>query len=121
MGSKQRTVEPVEQARAAVDAASDHQAADIILLDVRSVTPFADYFVICNGASERQIKAIGDAVEETLRPAVEAPPRREGTPDSGWYLLDYGYLIVHIFSPEQRDYYRLERLWDRAQTLLTLQ
>lgn len=114
-------MEPVDAARRAVNAAADHQAAEIILLDIREVTPFADFFVICTGNSERQIKAIGDAVEDELRPNVARPPRREGTPDSGWYLLDYGYLIVHIFSAELREFYRLERLWERGRTLLTLQ
>lgn len=115
------SLDSIEFARTAALAAEEHQASSIILLDIREMTPFADFFVICNGTSERQIKAIGDAVEESLRPRVDKPPRREGTPRSGWYLLDYGDLIVHIFSPEQRDYYRLERLWERGKTLLTLQ
>ena len=68
-----------------------------MVIDLRGISTFTDFFVICSGSSERQIKAIGDAVEESLRPDVERPPRREGTPRSGWYLLDYGYLIVHIF------------------------
>lgn len=114
-------MELIEVARLAALAAAEHQATDIILLDIREVTPFADFFVICNGTSERQIKAIGDAVEDSLREHVAKPPRREGTPRSGWYLLDYGYLIVHVFSPEQREFYRIERLWDRGKTLLTLQ
>ncbi|HEX2172118.1 MAG TPA: ribosome silencing factor [Dehalococcoidia bacterium] len=111
----------IELARSAALTAEEHQATGIILLDIRELTPFADFFVICNGTSERQIRAIGDAVEEALRPHVDKPPRREGTAGSGWYLLDYGDVIVHIFSPEQRDFYRLERLWERGKTLLTLQ
>lgn len=121
VAGREPCLDSIERARNAALAAEDHQASSIILLDIRELTPFADFFVICNGTSDRQIKAIGDAIEESLRPHVEKPPRREGTPRSGWYLLDYGDLIVHIFSPEQRDFYRIERLWERGKTLLTLQ
>lgn len=99
-----------------VDIVSDKQAVDILLLDCREVCSFADYFVICSGESRRQIKAIVDAVSETLKGDDILPSHEEGTADSGWILLDYGSVIVHIFSPEEREYYQLEKLWEKAPT-----
>jgi ribosome-associated protein len=84
------------------------------MLDMRQVTLLADYFVLCDGASNRQIKAISDELLEKLK---DAGPQRavvEGTPESGWMLIDLGAVIVHIFSPEQRAYYQLEELWQDA-------
>jgi ribosome-associated protein len=104
-----------------VDAASDKKAQDIILLDVRKVSSLADYFVICSANVDRQIRAVAEAVEEALD-AVNVPPyKREGTPADGWVLLDYGDVIMHIFSTEQRDFYRLEQLWEQAQVVVRVQ
>lgn len=106
----------MDLARQVVDIASDKQASDIVLLDTRDVCSFADYFVICTGESTRQIKAIADAITDTLKKAHIHPLHEEGTPDSGWILLDYGSLIVHVFGSFQRDYYRLDQLWEKAAT-----
>jgi len=103
------------------DAASDKKAQDIVLLDVRRISSLADYFVICSAAADRQIRAIAEAVEEALD-AVDVPPyKREGSPDDGWVLLDYGDVIMHIMAAEQRAYYRLEQLWEQAQIVVRLQ
>ena len=103
-----------------VDAASDKQATDILLLDTRGVCSFADYFVICSGDSDRQIEAIYDEVEHTLKKEGILPHHREGTVDSGWLLLDFGDIIVHIFGPFEREYYQLDKLWSQATPVVRL-
>jgi ribosome-associated protein len=108
-------------ARNVVDAAADKKASDVTLLEIGKVTTLADYFVICTGTSERQINAIARAVEDTMSESGVHVLHREGTPPDGWVLLDYGQVIVHIFSPEQRSYYDLERRWREAPTLLRIQ
>lgn len=84
------------------------------MLDIRQVTSFADYFVICSAESDRQINAICDEIDEVLGEEGIAVYRREGTADSGWVLLDYGSVIVHVFDQTTREYYNLEQLWSRA-------
>ena len=113
--------DPAQLARAAVDAAYDKKASDIILLDIRSVTTIADYFVICNGNNSRQIRAIADAIDEQLSKQGAQLLHKEGDADTGWVLLDFGDIIVHIFGPKEREYYRLERLWNEAKTVAYLQ
>jgi ribosome-associated protein len=108
-------------ARRVVDAASDKQAGNIILLDVRELAGFTDYFVICSGESERQLRTIQDEVWESLKRANVTPHHQEGALDSGWLLLDYGDVIVHIFSTAERERYRLEDLWRDARTVLMVQ
>ena len=108
-------------ARQAVEAAADKQAIDIVLLDTREVCSFADYFVICSGDSERQLTTIYDEVGHRLKQVGVLPDHREGTIDSGWLLLDFGAVIVHIFAPFERDYYQLDELWREAKPLLRIQ
>jgi len=108
-------------AKAAVDAASDKKASDIILLDIRDVTTIADYFVICSGNNSRQIQAIADAVAEELGKQGANLLHREGVAETGWVLLDFGDVIVHIFGAKEREYYRLERLWNEAKAVVYLQ
>jgi ribosome-associated protein len=86
------------------------------LLDTQEVCSFADYFVICTGESKRQIKAIVDAVTESLKKEGVRPLHEEGTADSGWILLDYGTVILHVFASFERDYYQLDKLWEKACT-----
>ena len=114
-------LEALEVARKAVEAASDKQASDIVLLDTQRVCSFADYFVICSGESARQIKTIYDEVEHVLRKEGISPHHREGTVDSGWLLLDFGDVIVHIFAPLERGYYQLDELWGEATPVVTIQ
>ena len=104
-----------------MEAASNKQAMDIVLLDTRQVCGFADYFVICSGDSERQIKTIYEEVGHTLKKEGILPHHREGTVDSGWLLLDFGDVIVHIFAPPDRDYYGLDELWSQANLVVRLQ
>jgi len=104
-----------------VEAASDKQAGDIVLLDARKVCSFADYFVICSGESERQLRAIYDEIEHTLKREEVLPHHHEGTVNSGWLLLDYGNIIVHIFAALEREYYQLDKLWSKANPVLRIQ
>lgn len=114
-------LDPGQLARAAADIASDKKASDVILLDIRDVTTFADYFVICSGNNPRQIQAIADAIDEQLGEQGAKVLHREGDSETGWMLLDFGDVIVHIFGPKEREYYRLERLWSGAKTVVYLQ
>ncbi|MFC1957948.1 ribosome silencing factor [Chloroflexota bacterium] len=114
-------MEGLEVARRVVEAVSDKQASDIVLLDARGACSFADYFVICSGESERQIKAIYEEVEHILKKEGVLPHHREGTLDSGWFLLDFGDVIVHIFAPFEREYYRLDALWGEAIPVVRIQ
>jgi ribosome-associated protein len=114
-------LDPGQLARAAVDIASDKKASDVILLDIREVTTFADYFVICSGSNRRQIQAIADAIDEQLGEQGAKALHREGVAEAGWILLDFGDVIVHIFGPKEREYYRLESLWSEAKTIVYLQ
>ena len=104
-----------------VEAASDKQASNIVLLDTSAVSDFADYFVICSGDATRQIKAIRDEVEHVLKREGILPHHHEGTLDSGWLLLDYGDVIVHIFATPEREFYQLDKLWSQASTLVRIQ
>lgn len=109
-------LEGLELAHRVVDIVSDKQASDIVLLDTKSVCSFADYFVICTGESVPQLKAIVDSITETLKKENTYPLHEEGTPGSGWVLLDYGDVVAHIFGSFERDYYQLEKLWEKACT-----
>jgi ribosome-associated protein len=111
----------VALARRAVEVAEEKQASDIVMLDLQKLNTVADYFVICSGESERQLKAIIDAIDETISREFGRDARKEGTPDTGWILLDYGDVVVHIFSVALRDYYRLERLWSKATPVVVVQ
>ena len=97
-----------------VSVASDRKAVDIRVLDVRGIVSYTDFFVICSGRSERQTKAIHDAVHESLKGEGVLPRRVEGARESRWVLMDYLDAVVHIFTPEARDFYRLEQLWGEA-------
>jgi ribosome-associated protein len=99
----------------AVKAAHDKKAFDIVVLDLRKAGGFTDYFVICSGGNPRQIQAISDNVEDTLRKEFdERPALVEGIEKSEWILLDYFNFVVHVFSRDCRAYYGLERLWGTA-------
>ena len=114
-------LDPGQLARAAADIAYDKKASDVLLLDIRDLTTIADYFVICNGNNTRQIQAISDAIEDELKKQGARMLHREGIAESGWLILDFGDVMVHIFGPKEREYYRLERLWSEAKTVVYLQ
>lgn len=111
----------LELARRIVELAEDKKAADIVLLDLTGLTTVADYFVVCSGGSERQLDAIADGIVEGLRAEKVRPFGREGTAASHWVLVDFGEVIVHVFTPPERDYYQLEKHWSEAKTVLRVQ
>lgn len=106
-----------QDVRLAVEAAQDKQALDISVLNLRGSGAFADYFVLCSGSSAPQMQAICDAVEERLHRSGRRVAHREGRGGAEWMLLDYGFLIVHVFSERARLYYDLERLWRNAERI----
>jgi ribosome-associated protein len=111
----------LDTARRVVELAEDKKAGDIVLLGLAELTTVADYFVICSGGSERQLEAIADGIIDGLRRDGIRPIGREGTAASHWVLLDFGGVIVHIFTPPEREYYGLERHWSEAKTVLRVQ
>lgn len=114
-------LEPLELARLVTELCSERKAEEVVLLDIRRSSVIADYFVICSGTSERHLGALSEELREELGRHGERALRVEGLPRSGWILLDYGSVIVHLFSRAERDYYRLERLWAAATPLLRLE
>jgi ribosome-associated protein len=106
-----------EEIRVAVHAALSKKAADLVVLDLRKSGAFTDYFVICSGQHARQVKAIVDAVEEALLRIHVKPAHVEGYDSTGWVLLDFFDVIVHVFTPEKRIFYGLERLWGSAERI----
>ncbi len=108
--------DPTSLAERIAQVASDRKASDIRVIDLRGIVSYTDFFVICSGNSERQTKAIHDAIYEDLKHDDERllPRRTEGGRDARWILLDYWDVVVHIFTPDAREYYRLENLWGEA-------
>ena len=92
-----------------------------MLIDIINVAIFADYFIICSGTSERMIGALAKSVIEFLHQNYHMSVNKEGESRDGWILVDAGDIIIHIFSPEQRNYYKLEDLWSQGKTLLHVQ
>ena len=108
-------IEPSQLADLVSNYASDVKAQDIVELDLRGVLGYTDYFVIATGGSDRQVKAIHDRIHENMKKDHGLLPRRvEGVSESRWILMDYLDVIVHIFTAEAREYYRLEQLWGEA-------
>ena len=107
---------PAEVSKA-VRAALDKKAADVVVLDLRNTSAFTDFFVLCSGTSQRQVKAIADSVEETLRAAKVRPAHVEGYDRADWVLMDFFTFIVHVFTPQTRTFYSLERLWGDAEKI----
>jgi ribosome-associated protein len=105
-----------------VDAVESKKAENIVLLDLRPDAIIADFFVICTGNSDRQIKALADGVREAIKDKYNRLPTSvEGEAQSGWVLMDYGDVIVHIFGEDEREFYDLEGFWKQANVLLSIQ
>jgi ribosome-associated protein len=107
-------LEPEEAVRLAAHAAEEKKADDLVILDLREVASFTEFFLICNGSNAKQVQAISYSIEDTLRKAGKRPMHIEGYTSAEWILLDYGDFLVHIFSATARRFYDLERLWRDA-------
>ena len=107
---------PADVARA-VQAAFDKKALDLVVLDLRNTPAFTDYFILCTGTNSRQVKAIADAVDEALRTLKLRAAHTEGYDRAEWILMDYFSFIVHVFTPQTRAFYGLERLWGDAEKI----
>jgi ribosome-associated protein len=108
---------PEQTATAIAEYAADRKALDIVQLDLREIIGYTDYFVICTGRTDRQTKAIHDAIHSGMKSEHAVLPRRvEGLTQARWILMDYLDVVVHLFTPEMREYYRLEQLWGEAPT-----
>ena len=105
------------KARRAARAALDKKAIDLTVLDVQGVSSVTDYFLVCSGRSAPHVKTIADAIREELKGDGVRPLHIEGQPDSGWVLLDYGDVLMHVFLEDTRAYYALERLWGDAPSI----
>lgn len=114
-------MDPLELAHTIVDALEEKKGEKILLLDIRKVASFTDYFVICTGTSDRMLDALAKGVEEKVRMEHHKKGRKEGAGVAGWEVIDFGSVIVHLFAPEQRSFYKLEELWNEGKVLLRLQ
>jgi len=113
--ARDRVAASREIALAAARAALDKQALDVAILDVHDLIVITDFFVICTGSTDRQVRTVVEEVENALRERHSIKPvRREGDVEAHWVLLDYVDIVVHVFAPEEREYYDLERLWRDA-------
>jgi ribosome-associated protein len=109
---------PEEMVAAIADLAADRKALDIVQLDLRGIIGYADYFLIATGRTDRQTRAIHDGIHQGLKAAHGLLPRRvEGVTEARWILMDYLDVVVHVFTPDTREYYRLEQLWGEAPAL----
>jgi len=104
-----------------VTTLEDKKGEDILLMDIQEISSFADYFVFCSGTSDRMLDSLAHAVRDEVKQQFGIITRPEGEAVDGWLVVDLGDVVVHLFSPEQRDYYDLEQLWDRGKILLRLQ
>ena len=110
-----------ELAHKIVDTLEEKKGEDILLLDLKGVAEFCDYFVICTGTSDRMLDALSDDLVRSVRESHHIKGHAEGRGRDGWILVDYGDVVVHLFSPDQRDYYALEELWEGGKALVHIQ
>ena len=114
-------LESIEWAREIVDILLDKKGADTLLLDVREISLLADYYIISTGEVDRQIKAMAEEISLAMKSGRILPLHVEGDAQSGWMLIDYGEVVVHLLSPEMRKFYRLEELWKDARVVVKVQ
>ena len=121
VSQREDTLEGLELAHTIVGKLEEHQASDIVLMDLREITPLADYFVICSVDSERQARTLQEILLADIKKDMRVfPLSSEGEAASGWILIDYNWVVVHIFSRDMRAYYRLEELWNKAHVVVKM-
>jgi ribosome-associated protein len=108
----------LEVARSIVNALEEKKGENIVLIEIQEISSFADYFVICSGTSERMLDALAEETAQNAKKNFQINGRIEGIASSGWMVIDLGDVVVHLFTPEQRDYYLLEELWSRGKIML---
>ena len=108
----------MEVARSMVNVLEEKKGENILLLDIHEIASFADYFIICTGTSDRMLDALAQALSENAHQQFKLAAKIEGRAEDGWVLVDVGDTVIHLFAPEQREYYRLEQLWDKGKILL---
>jgi ribosome-associated protein len=104
-----------------VNSLEDKKGEDIVLIDLKGIVSFTDYFILCNGTSDRMIDALANAAIDDIRTKHRKKGKKQGFARDGWVVVDYGDVVVHLFSPDQRDFYNLEELWKDGKVLLRLQ
>lgn len=104
-----------------VASLEDKKGEDILLLDIKDIASFTDYFVLCTGTSDRMLDALAEAALESVRTRHRKRGKRQGEARDGWVVVDYGDVVVHLFSPDRRKYYDLEELWEDGKVLLKVQ
>lgn len=111
----------MELSHTIVNALEDKKGENILLLDLQGIVSFTDYFVICNGTSDRMLDALAKGTLDEVHKKYHKKGRIEGASQDGWLLVDFGDVVLHLFSPDQREYYRLEDLWGAGKVLLRIQ
>jgi ribosome-associated protein len=114
-------LETIELAHTIVSALEDKKGENIILLDLKGIASFTDFFVICTGTSDRMLDALANGVVDKVRETHKLKGRKDGTGTAGWEVIDFGSVMVHLFAPEERNFYKLEELWGQGKILLKLQ
>lgn len=99
----------------------EKKAEKLVLLDINAISSFADYFIICNGTSDRMLQALAEAVQEYAKQEFDLSVSIEGESRDGWLVVDVGSIVIHLFSPDQRQYYQLDKLWERGKRIVSLQ
>ena len=107
-------------ARDIVDALEDKKGEDIVLMDIKEIASFTDYFVICTGTSDRMLDALANSAIDDIRIKHKRKGKQQGNSRDGWVVVDFGDVVLHLFSPDQRDYYHVEELWEAGKVLLTI-
>ena len=115
-----KNTDTIQASRELVLALEEKKAEDIVLLDLRGISMFTDFFVICSGSSDRMLNSLLKTAKECVQKQLDRKGDVQGIPSNGWIAVDYGDLVLHIFSPEQRNYYLLEELWAEGKTLLRI-
>jgi len=108
----------IQIARDLVDALEDKKAEDIVLMDLQGIAFFTDYFVICSGTSDRMLRSLVKAANDAMSKQYELKGKIIGSASNGWIAVDYDDIVLHVFSPQQREFYQLEELWSAGKTLL---